>query len=270
MTTASVIISTYNRPAALQLVLTAFMSQKYTNTELIVADDGSTQATKTLIDQLNATSPIPINHVWHEDKGFRLAAIRNLAASKSNGEYLIFVDGDCVPFPQFVSNHIKLAEPGWFGTGNRILLGEKTTKDILAHQKPIYQWNMLDLVLNRMSGNLNRVLPAITLPDISFRKRVREKWQGARGCNLAFWKNDFEKVNGFDERYEGWGREDSDILIRLIRSGVMRKDTRFATPLLHLWHPEKSANDEVQNNPLLDNILDSSEIEAKVGLNKYM
>ena len=91
-----------------------------------------------------------------------------------------------------------------------------------------------------------------------------------RGCNLAFWKNDFEKVNGFDERYEGWGREDSDILIRLIRSGVMRKDTRFATPLLHLWHPEKSANDEVQNNPLLDNILDSSEIEAKVGLNKYM
>jgi len=270
MTTVSVIVSTYNRPDSLRLVLTAFLHQKYVNFELIVADDGSTDATKSAIEEINLKSPLPVKHVWHEDKGFRLAAIRNLAASNSAGDYLIFVDGDCVPFPSFVTNHLRFSEQGWFGTGNRILISEKATRHILESKQPIYNWGLFDLIRERASGNINRILPAITLPDIGFRKAVQDKWRGARGCNLAFWRKDFEAVNGFDERYEGWGREDSDILIRLIRSGIKRKDMRFATPLLHLWHPEKSIQDETQNNPLLNEILISSEVRAKSGFDKYL
>ena len=98
----SVVVTTFNRPDALHLVLAALTQQTLLPNEVIIADDGSTEETRQLIVQLKTTLNYPIKHVWQADEGFRAAKIRNQAVLQANYDYLIFLDGDCVPFPDFI------------------------------------------------------------------------------------------------------------------------------------------------------------------------
>jgi len=262
----SVIVCTYNREDALNAVLRALSRQSDRNFEIVVADDGSGPATARVVAEWALRTKLPIKHVWHEDRGFRLSDIRNRGIRESAGAYVLFLDGDCIARPNFVAAHRRLAEPGWFVAGTRVLLSRELTDRILHQGLEPESWGLARWLLPRSRGELNRLAPLLNLRLGRMRKLTARRWRGARGSNMAFWRADLEKVDGFDASFSGWGREDSDLFIRLIRAGVRRKDGRFATGVLHLWHLEADRSRLVENDRQLDEVLHSNRITARRGL----
>lgn len=263
----SVIVTTYNRPNALDITLNSLQQQIILPFETIVADDGSSSSTQSIVKQYPQ-----VKHVWHKDNGFQAASIRNKAVVKSTGDYLIFIDGDIVVFPDFITQHIKLAEANCFIAGNRILLNSLLTKQWEIKQNNPLQWNKIDWIKARFNHSINRLSPLIRLStEAAWRKYRPEQWQGVRTCNLAVAKKDFLAINGFDETYQGWGHEDADLAIRLIHNKIYRKDGRFAIPVLHLWHPENSRHNEQKNWQRLQKRLTNKQIiKAKKGVDQYI
>ena len=266
MSDISVIVSTYNRPDALNATLRSLARQGEKNFEIVVADDGSGPQTRELVRTWAAKLDGPLRHVWQEDRGFRLAEIRNRAIAASAGDYLIFLDGDCVARPDFVAAHRALAEVGYFVGGNRVLLSETLTVDILARSLEPEHWSLGAWAAHRARGDINRLLPLTSLPLGPLRKRLATEWEGVRGGNFAFHRADLERVDGFETSFTGWGLEDSDIVIRMIRSGVRRKDGRFATGVLHLWHPEAGRAGFAANKVQLAELIASGRVRALSGL----
>jgi glycosyltransferase involved in cell wall biosynthesis len=262
----SVIVSTYNREDALDVALRALSRQSDRNFEIVVADDGSGPATARVAREWAAKTALPIKHVWHEDRGFRLSDIRNRGIRASAGAYILFLDGDCIARRNFVAAHRGLAEPGWFVTGTRILLSADLTDRILHQGLEPELWGLGRWLVPRARRQINRFAPLLELRLGAMRKLSARRWRGARGSNMAFWRADLEKVDGFDGSFSGWGREDSDIFIRLIRAGLRRKDGRFANGVLHLWHPEADRCRLAENDRQLDELLHSNRIAAKRGL----
>lgn len=266
----SIIVSTYNRPDALRLVLLALAEQDAKDFEVIVADDGSTDETKQITESVAAKVAYNVRHVWHQHNDFRAAMIRNKSVAASKGDYLIFLDGDSIPRTSFIRRHQDLAESNYFVVGNRVLLSAALTNDVLQKQLPLQRWSAWYWFKNFCCGNINRFFPVLSLGNFYLRHLHRAKWQGAKTCNLGVWKKDFFAVNGFDESYSGWGYEDSDLVIRLIRNKVLRKDGRFAVPIFHLWHLANSRNREQVNYQKLKEIESSDRIKAVHGVDQYI
>jgi glycosyltransferase involved in cell wall biosynthesis len=268
----SVIVSTYNRPEALDVALRSLSRQSDRHFEIVIADDGSGAATERVVNGWTARAPVAIKHAWHEDRGFRLAEIRNLGIAASAGRYLLFLDGDCITRAGFVAAHRRLAEPGWFVTGNRILMSQRLTGQTLtepgATRPEPELFGLATHLWLRARGDLNRLAPLFALPLGGLRKRRATQWRGANGSNMAFWRDDLEAVDGFDAAFTGWGREDSDIFVRLIRAGVRRKDGRFATGVLHLWHGEADRSGLDGNERRLAEIIGSDSVKARRGLSR--
>jgi glycosyltransferase involved in cell wall biosynthesis len=266
VTDISVIVTTYNRPDALGACLRALGRQTTKNFEIVVADDGSGATTRDVIEAWKPKLGVPLAHVWQEDRGFRLAEIRNRAVAGSSGDYLVFLDGDCIAPPGFIAAHRALAEPGYFVGGNRVLLSRALTEDILANDLEPENWGFANWAVRRARGDINRLLPLISLPLGPLRKWLAAEWEGVRGGNFAFHRADLERVDGFETSFTGWGLEDSDIVIRMIRAGVRRKDGRFATGVLHLWHPEADRSRLAANQARLDELIKSDRVRAVSGL----
>lgn len=262
----SVIVATYNREDALDAVLRGLACQTDRHFEVIVADDGSGPSTAAVVKGWSSRLDVPVVHAWHEDKGFRLAEIRNRAIRQSSGRTCIFLDGDCVPRPNFVAAHRHLSERGCFVAGNRILLSAGMTERILRDHLEPELWGPSVWIGARLRGHVNRLIPLLSLPLGPLRHMQGRTWRGARGSNLAIGREDLEWVDGFDSAFTGWGREDSDIMVRLIRSGIRRKDGRFATGVLHLWHPEHDRSQLSENQAKLDLLLHSDRVQARHGL----
>jgi glycosyltransferase involved in cell wall biosynthesis len=262
----SVIVTTYNREDALGAVLRSLSRQTEERFEIVVADDGSRPATARVVETWMSRMHVPLRHVWQEDRGFRAAEARNRAIRASAGSYCIFLDGDCIARPGFVAAHRGLAEPGYFVTGNRILLSGALSERILAGGLEPESWGLDHFLGQCWRGDVNRIVPLLGLPLGPLRKLGGRRWQGARSCNVAGFRADLERVDGFDAAFTGWGREDSDLFVRLIRSGVQRKDGRFATGVLHLWHPESERSRLSDNEARLDLILHSKRLRALHGL----
>lgn len=262
----SVIVTTYNRADALDAALRALARQTDRNFEIIVADDGSGPDTARVIESWISRLPIPVKHVWQENRGFRGAEIRNRGIGASSGDYCIFLDGDCVARADFVATHRRLAEPGWFVAGNRLLLSRGLTEAALAQRLEAQDWSIASFMRERLRGGVNRLLPALHLPLGPLRKIHSKEWEGAKTCNLAVARRDLDRVDGFDARYRGWGREDSDLVVRLLHAGVQRKDGRFATGVLHLWHPEVDREGLQENERRFAEVLSGKRIAAKQGL----
>jgi glycosyltransferase involved in cell wall biosynthesis len=243
------------------LVLEGYAQQSISDFEIIIADDGSNEETKHLIQKAQTKISIPIKHIWHEDLGFRAAKIRNLAVSKTNSDYLIFTDGDCIPSRNFVKSHLKYVEDGWFLAGGRILLSRKFTHQIIQEKLYIHNWNKRLFFKEFTNKNINKILPLfIKLPQLNFiRKRTPKRWQEARTCNLSLFRKDFIDVGGFNENFTGWGKEDSDLVVRLIQSGVFYKNLRFTSPIFHLWHEENVRNNLDQNEILFQQSLKTTQ-----------
>jgi glycosyltransferase involved in cell wall biosynthesis len=264
----SIVTTTYDREDALDAVLRGLSRQTDREFEVVIADDGSGRATAALIEGWKPRLGAPLLHVRQEHRGFRAAEIRNRALGASRGSYCIFLDGDCIPRPDFVAIHRRLAEPGWFVAGNRILLSQALTETILRGGLEPELWRFGAFVRQRLRSDINRLVPLVHLPLGPLRKANAGNWVGCRSCNLAVWRSDLDRVDGFDSAYVGWGKEDSDLVVRLLHAGVRRKDGRFATGVLHLWHPVEDRSTLPENEGRLAGIVRSDRVRAAQGLSK--
>ncbi len=262
----SVIVTTYNREDALEAVLRSLARQTDADFEVVVADDGSGPATAKLVEAWKAKVGHRVGHVWHEDRGFRAAEIRNHAVLASRGTYCIFLDGDCIVHSDFVGIHRRMAEPGAFVTGNRILLSRELTAKVMLEKLSPENWNFSRWIAERLRGGVNRLSALLRLPLGPLRRLRQHAWRGARSCNLAIWRRDLDRLDGFDAGYSGWGKEDSDIIVRLLHAGVRRKDGVFATGVIHLWHAEADRSRLIDNERKLADIVMSDRVRAQRGL----
>lgn len=264
----SVIVSTYNQLEALALVLNSLEQQTVSDFEIVVADDGSTGETRALIEKKRKELfGDRLIHAWQPDDGFRAAAARNAAVRLSQGEYLIFLDGDCIPFPSFVENHIRLSEKGYFVTGNRVLCSPKLTQELIQCQSDLKLEDLFYWLKLRWQGKINRWTTLFQLPSLNFVRKLRPNaWKYLRTCNCSLWRKDFISVNGFDEDFVGWGFEDSDLAVRLINLGIRRKSGNFAATVLHLYHQERKVPKEGKSWETVTRRLVSGEVKVGNGL----
>jgi glycosyltransferase involved in cell wall biosynthesis len=267
--TISVVITTYNRPDALEAVVRACFMQNDKNFEIIIADDGSTANTRTCVERLAAGAPVPVQHVWQPDRGFRAAMARNRGTLAAKGDYIVFLDGDCIPQRDFIARHRALSQPGYLVSGSRILLSEPLTRRVLEHNIDVAATPLSTRLAWRLRGDLNKVLQlALRWPDLARTSR-KFSWRRIKSCNLGVWRTDLERVNGFDESFTGWGHEDSDLVVRLFHAGVMRKDGAFATEVFHLWHREAQRDQETSNRRVVLERAAAKVTQATVGLREH-
>jgi glycosyltransferase involved in cell wall biosynthesis len=258
----SLIITTYNRPDALELVIRSAFVQTKLPVEIVVADDGSDERTADLITAMKKISPVPIKHVWHEDTGFRLSEIRNKAVAVTEGEYIVMVDGDMVLHRNFIQNHLHAAKPGIFIQGSRVLLNEKITGEALSKK---------NISFHSFHPGITNRLNAVDLPVLSRMVSITTKSvAGVRGANMSFWKSDLLAVNGFDNNFVGWGREDSEFCARMITYGVKRKNLKLGGVAFHLFHPESPRAKLSSNDHLLEQSIREKRIRALSGVDKFI
>lgn len=258
----AVVISTYNAPDFLRLVLDGYRQQTDLDFSIYIADDGSTQETKALIETMATDYPVGIHHIWQKDQGFRKARIHNRAILKIKEPYTLLTDGDCIPLPGLIETHKKFAHQNHLISGSRILLSKSWTQSLCEQhsfqtKRPLGWW-----LTQKIKGNINRLIPLKMRP---FLTRPTEKLEGIRGCHLSCSTEALHRINGFDESFEGWGREDSDLTARLLHLGLKRCNLRGA-PVLHLWHQEFSRSRLEQNDIMLQACLNEQRIEAAAGL----
>lgn len=234
--TSSLIITTYNQKERLALVLDSVKNLSYLPDEILIADDGSKEDTKELIKSYQKDFPVPLKHIWHEDKGFRLSEIRNLAIKNAKGEYIIIIDGDMILEKNFIKDHLCFAKEKTFLQGSRVLLDEKSTKDILS--KKDYKQAFFLSSMKRLKFLAKLLYKNSKIDEKIFDKKKLIK--GIRGCNMSFFKKDCEAINGFNEDFVGWGREDSEFVARfLFNKGYFRR-LKFYALAYHIYHNENS------------------------------
>jgi glycosyltransferase involved in cell wall biosynthesis len=257
--TVSLIISTYNRPEALAKVLAGVSRQTRSPKEILVADDGSAEPTGSLIGNWKNRSPVPISHIWQPHEGFRKTIILNKAIRAAQGDYIIFLDGDCVPHARFIADHETLAEKGFWVQGRRCFVKSEYVENFDPATTAFWQW----LLLGRMSG----AFKAIRLPSPIIRRGTKQR--GLIGCNMAIWREDLVAINGFDETYIGWGGEDSDIGSRLYHLGRPRKFVYGHAIVYHLNHPQLSRDSFGDNSARLQETLRLKRIRCERGLAQH-
>lgn len=244
----SILLATYNWPQALKLCLESLATQTDHHFEIIIADDGSTESTKQIIDAFQSTHSLSITHLWQEDQGFRKTKILNQAIEAAKGDYLIFLDGDCLVQPDFVARHRELAQKGFLVTGSRVLLNEKLTQELLATSRWDFKLFISKLLEYRLNGGINKYWPLkIKLGNGSWRDYKKFVWRRIKGCNMACWKTDAQAIDGFDETMTGWGHEDADFVFRLQRHHIKRKSGSWSTEVLHLFHQIHDQSNAAEN-----------------------
>lgn len=258
----SLIVTTYNWPEALRLSLHSALAQSQLPAEIVVADDGSGPATAELVRAIGVSSPVPVIHSWQEDKGFRSARSRNRAIAKARGEYLLFIDGDIVLEQHFVADHCAFARPGFFVQGPRALLGEHPTARMLAG----------DLTrISPLTGGIGNRKNCLRSPMLArLFSRISTGLSGIKTCNFAFWKRDALRVNGFNEEFTGWGREDSEFAARLLNAGLRRQNLRFCALGAHLAHPLSPRERLAVNDAILRRTIEERRTWCAQGLDQHL
>lgn len=265
MTTAFVVL-TYNRPDALLALLRSLAPQCGAGDVVVIADDGSTAQNVQAMRDGMPRFGCAVRHVWHPDVGFTAARARNLGAAHAQADYLVFMDGDCVPNPRFAAQHARLAEAGCFVNGSRVLLSPQLTQRALAGRTDLAALTATDWLRLRLAGDANKLSHLVAWPGAPLRIERAFRWKGIRSCNFALHRRDFEAVNGFDEVYAGWGHEDADLVLRLHHLGLARKNGFLGTEVYHLWHPEHSRAGEAANRQRVEDRAKTGIIRAETGL----
>jgi glycosyltransferase involved in cell wall biosynthesis len=262
---ATLLVSTYNWPSALEVVLRSALEQRHLPAQVVVADDGSTDDTAALVQRYVgdfAARAIPLVHVWHPDEGFRLAAIRNRALAAATGDYVLMVDGDCVLHPDFVRSHLAFARAGSFVQGSRTMVSQARTARALARRET--RFRLYEPGLKNRQNALSLTLLSRFVPA------PQDPLRGTRGCNMAYWRADAVRVNGFNERFVGWGREDSEFTARMLAAGLVRRKLKFGGIVYHLWHPERPRGSVDENHALYERIVRERASWCEPGLDRYL
>lgn len=236
----SIVVTTYNRSDALASVLRGLSLQDDRHFEVVIADDGSSQAHQDALEKTALSLGLTLTHVWHPDVGFTASCVRNRGVANAKGSYIVFLDGDCVPEVDFVRQHRRLMQPDCFVNGSRVMLSSMLTSTVVADNAALGGRSVAYWLGKWMAGHVSKLTGLLRLPDGAFRLKRSFVWKGIRSCNMGVWRKHYEAVNGFDESFVGWGHEDADFVLRLHNLGVLRKNGFCATEVYHLWHPESS------------------------------
>mgnify|MGYP000844631476 CR=1 FL=1 len=258
----SLIITTYNWKEALSAVLQSVKKQSVLPNEVIVADDGSREDTRMAIHEMAKDFPVPLIHSWQEDLGFRAAMSRNRAIAKSSSPYMVIVDGDIILHPKFIEDHFRCAEKNCFVIGSRTLLSKQLTERILLGE------NIEISFFSKGIKNRKNLINNSFLSTLFTRKTTALK--RAISCNMGFWKDDIIKVNGFNEDFTGWGREDSELVVRLLNAGFVRKSLKFKANGLHLYHPENNRDRLSVNDGLLAETIANKKTRCENGISNHL
>lgn len=248
LTNSSLVIATYNWPAALGLCLKSVACQTCMPDEIIIADDGSDKSTREVVESYQKILSVPIVHVWHEDQGFRKTIILNKAIGLANSEYIIQIDGDVILNKHFISDHLALKELKTFIRGTRAMLTEDLTKKIL--QSGTVELSPFGTGIE----NRNNAFRSYTLKW--FGNRKERSCRSVRGSNLSFWKADFISVNGYNNELTGWGHEDEELAARFINSGVIKKIVKLAAVQYHLHHPISERTNEPKHADEVNRVIE--------------
>ncbi len=240
----SLIISTYNKPDFLALVLLSLMRQKVFPDEVVIANDGSGPDTSALIAKYEKRADFPIMDVWQQDSGFRKCRILNQSIASCTGDFIVIIDGDMILHRSFIEDHIAFAQPGRYTQGRRISLRRRMSQRALLDQRTTFSF---------FTPGLNRRPQAIRSRWLARRvSKENKSLHNSRGCNQAFWKSDLIAVNGFNEDFEGWGMEDTELVQRLHQKNISRIYLRHAALAYHLWHEELPRDQVGRNARLLE------------------
>jgi len=239
MPKTSIIISFYNKIDFLKLVLAGFEKQSFNDFEILIADDGSKREYSEEIENIAKSTGLKIKHIWQNDSGFRKNKILNKAIVESLSDYLIFIDGDCMPHREFIKEHYENSEIGTCLTGRRVNLSEYISKKLTPEKiKSDYlENNLIYLIYDGIFGQSTYVEKGIYFKSVLIRKILNKKYRGIVGCNFSLFKEDILRINGFDERYEAPSvGEDTDIQYRLELNGVKIKSVNNMAIQYHLYH----------------------------------
>lgn len=237
----SLIISVYNDIKTLSLIFEALKVQTEKDFEVLVADDGSGKEFVDKVRELVLKAPFKATHIWHEDKGWRKEIILNRAIEASSTEYLIFIDGDCIPHKKFIAEHLRLASYGKVVAGRRVMLSQKLTDSItpeLIASGKMHTYILPRILWAGLKREVRHAEEAIRLTNGFLRHFfLEERWEGLLGCNFSIYKDDLLEINGFDERFSAPSiGEDTDIEARLNRIGIYAKVERHLLTVYHKYH----------------------------------
>lgn len=240
----SILISTYNWEQALELCLKSILRQSVLPDQVVIADDGSTEATRLVVEAYACTAPFDVCHVWHQDNGFRLSEIRNKAIAKCTGDYLIQIDGDVILHRHFIKDHLAIQKRGYFVTGSRASMDKSLSDKLLSNQSIDVTWR---------DKSLEKWHYGVRFPLLSrcFRNHKAKSCHHGVGCNMAFYVADLMAVNGYDENFQGWGGEDHNIMYRLMTLGIKKRTLKFGGIQFHINHRERYNCDNHIANDIL-------------------
>lgn len=258
----ALLISTYNWAEALKLVLTSVGNQTIFPTEVLIADDGSKEETKVLIENFAKKFSFPIRHIWHEDLGFRKSKILNKAVAQTTCDYIIQIDGDCILHNCFIEDHLLFAQKNKYLYGTRVTIKKEALPYIFTDN--IVEFNFFTKNLSkRTRGIHNLFLAKRNKPHANYSSQFR-------GCNVSFWRSDFIEVNGYNEAFEGWGREDSDLAIRLNNKGIWAQRLRYAGIVYHIYHKDNSRDNFLKNDAIQNETISKKIIRCELGIDQYL
>jgi glycosyltransferase involved in cell wall biosynthesis len=265
----TVINAQYNQPDNLHLILAALGRQSFQEFELIIADDGSGQTVRDIVTSAQAQSSFPIIHLWHEDKGWRKNVIYNKAIVMARTEYLVFMDGDCLPSRHFLLDHWNEREQKRVLFGRRVEATERWSKTLSVESIKSGAFERYGLIewWEALSGKSLRVEDGLRFPSKVVRKLLLRDVKTMLGCNFSIWKSDMLAINGFDELYHGPGYgEDSDLQYRLSLIGVTGKSMRNLAIQYHIYHKPTLASSK--NRERLEMVMKSGRARCQMGIEK--
>ncbi|RII27569.1 MAG: glycosyl transferase [Geobacter sp.] len=272
----SVIVPTYNRPQELQLCLFSLAAQSVLPDEVLIADDGSKDETRQMVEQFrnSGNCPFALKHIWQEDSGFRKPRILNETVRNASGEYLIFMDGDCMAHREFVRSHLLYAEPEAMLGGKRVDVGTKLSRRLLEKQQ-ILNSLTFQLLWSSVAGDSRKVEESLRV-ESSFLRRLLHRDlirdDGIWGCNFSVHKDLFYAINGCDEDFQDGSIEDNDLGIRVLNNGGKLKSVRALAVVFHLWHPSSwSFHNEkyLHNMNILQQRIDRKEARCVHGIQMF-
>jgi GT2 family glycosyltransferase len=255
------VVSTYNRPEALALVLESVARQTRAPDQVVIADDGSSAATASLVNTWRPRLRSALIHVWQEDTGYRLARSRNRAIAAIGTDYVVSIDGDMVLHPRFIEDHVRCARQDCFIQGSRVWLPQHTSERMVRD---------CDSVVSAFERGLRKRPYAFHSVLLSWlTSRARFSLAAIQGCNQSYWRKHLELINGFDERFSTWGYEDSELAARLMHAGVKRHYLRHRAIAYHLYHPSTANLASNPNRELLLQTLQQQRIRCEQGLSTH-
>lgn len=258
----SLVTPTYNWPEALELLLLSIKNQSVLPDEVLIADDGSKKDTTQLIQKFQADFPVPLIHIWHEDNGNQKPKIMNKAIAKAKYEYIIEIDGDIIMHKDFVKDHLTFAERGFYLFGSRVNIQQNILKTIFD-TKTIH--------FGFFAAGIKKRTRTIRFPlFMQFAKTYTERSRKLRGCNMSFWREDFIKVNGFNEALVGWGIDDSEMIQRLHHIGIKGKRLKQTAIAYHIYHKEQNKSHVEINNAIEKETTEKKITTIKKGINQYL